>query len=70
MSLINCLDPHLNKSLADHGVLADVAEEALVVPGQSFKRHKLGAAKPTLAWFELGFNIQLDQIKKVLHVKK
>ena len=35
MSLINCLDPHLNKSLADHGVLADVAEEALIVPSLS-----------------------------------
>ena len=37
MSLINCLDPHLNKSLADHGVLADVAEEALIVPSLSLK---------------------------------
>ena len=37
MSLINCLGPHLNKSLADHGVLADVAEEALIVPSLSLK---------------------------------
>ena len=29
--------PHLNKSLADHGVLADVAEEALIVPCLSLK---------------------------------
>ena len=29
--------PHLNKSLADHGVLADVAEEALIVPSLSLK---------------------------------
>ena len=35
--MINCVDPHLNKSLADHGVLADVAEEALIVPSLSLK---------------------------------
>ena len=40
--------PHLNKSLADHGVLADVTEEALVVPGERLKRHKLGASEPAL----------------------
>ena len=34
---LDCLDPHLNKSLADHGILADVAEEALVVPSLSLK---------------------------------
>ena len=42
---------HLNKSLADHGVLADVTEEALVVPGERLKRHKLGASQPALTWW-------------------
>ena len=32
---LDCLDPHLNKSLADHGILADVAKEALIVPSLS-----------------------------------
>jgi len=39
----------LNEALADHGVLADVAEEALVVPGERFKRNKLGASQSSLA---------------------
>ena len=43
--------PHLNKSLADHGVLADVTEEALVVPGERLKRHKLGASETALTWW-------------------
>ena len=34
---LDCLDPHLNKSLADHGILAGVAKEALVVPSLSLK---------------------------------
>ena len=42
----------LDEALANHGVFAEVAEEALVVPGQRLKGHKLGAPKPTLAWFE------------------
>jgi hypothetical protein len=40
---------YLNKTLANHGLLADVAEEALVVPGQGLKSHKLGAAQASLA---------------------
>ena len=43
----------LDEALANHGVFAEVAEEALVVPGQRLKRHKLGAPKSTLAWFRL-----------------
>ena len=35
---------YLDESLADHGLLADVAEEALVVPGQCLEGHKFGAA--------------------------
>ena len=53
MSLINCLDPHLNKSLADHGVLADVAEEALVVPGLGLEGHKLCTAKTAFSFQHL-----------------
>jgi len=46
----------LDEALADHGVLADVAEEALVVPGQSFKGNKLCASQTALAsdWFAAG----------------
>ena len=43
-------DPHLDESLAHHGVLAQMAEEALVVPGQGLEGHKLGASQATLAW--------------------
>jgi len=39
----------LNEALANHRVLADVAEEALVVPGQRFKSNKLCASQSTLA---------------------
>ncbi len=35
---------YLDKALANHGLLADVAEEAFVVPGQGLESHKLGAA--------------------------
>ena len=38
---------HLKKAFAHHGSLADIAEEALVVPGQSLKSHKLCAAQAT-----------------------
>jgi len=37
----------LDEALAHHGVLADVTEEALVVPGQSLKSDKLCATKAT-----------------------
>ena len=40
----------LNESLAHHGDLALVAEEALVVPGLGLEGHELGAAQPALAW--------------------
>jgi hypothetical protein len=40
---------YLDKALANHGLLADVAEEALVVPGQGLESHKLGAAQASLA---------------------
>ena len=43
------MNVNLNEALADHGVLADVAEEALVVPGQRFKSNKLCASQSTLA---------------------
>jgi hypothetical protein len=40
---------YLDKALANHGLLADVAEEALVVPGQGLEGHELGAAQASLA---------------------
>jgi len=40
----------LDESLAHHGDLALVAEEALVVPGLGLEGHELGAAQPALAW--------------------
>ena len=50
-NILGLLEPSvdLNEALADHGVLADVTEEALVVPGERFKRNKLGAPQSTLA---------------------
>jgi len=41
--------PILDEALAHHGVLADVAEEALVVPGQGLEGYKLCASKPPLS---------------------
>ena len=43
------MNVNLNEALADHGVLADVAEEALVVPGKRLKRNKLGAPQTAFA---------------------
>ena len=34
---------YLDEPLANHALVADVAEEALVVPGQGLKSNKLGA---------------------------
>jgi len=34
---------YLDEPLANHALIADVAEEALVVPGQGLKSNKLGA---------------------------
>jgi len=46
----------LYKAFADHGLVADVAEEALVVPRQRLERHELCAAQTALAcnWFSAG----------------
>ena len=41
---------HLNESPANHGLLADGAEEALVVPGQLLKGYKLRAPQAILTW--------------------
>ena len=35
---------YLNKSFANHGVPAEMAEEAFVVPGQGLEGHELSAA--------------------------
>ena len=45
----NILLFYLNKSFSNHWSFADVAEEALIVPGQGFKGNKLGAAQTSLA---------------------
>jgi len=39
----------LDEPLANHGLIADVADEALVVPGEGLEGHKLGAAQSALA---------------------
>jgi len=39
----------LDKAFANHGLLADVAEEALIMPGQRLERDELGAAQASLA---------------------
>jgi len=39
----------LDEPLANHGLVADVADEALVVPGEGLEGHKLGAAQSALA---------------------
>jgi hypothetical protein len=39
---------YLDKALANHRLFANVAEEALVMPGQSLKSNKLGAAQASL----------------------
>ena len=35
---------YLNKSFANHGVPAEMAEEAFIVPGQGLEGHELSAA--------------------------
>ena len=50
--LISSFDFDLYEALANHGVFAEVTEEALVVPGQRLKSHKLRAPKSTLALFQ------------------
>ena len=42
-------DNYLDESFSNHGVLADGAEEALVVPGQGLEGHELGAAETSFA---------------------
>ena len=43
--LVNiCLKFYLNKSFANHGILANMAEEAFVVPSQGLEGHELSAA--------------------------
>ena len=42
--------PYLDESLANHGDLALVTKEALIVPGQGLKSHKLCAAQTSFAW--------------------
>ena len=47
--IFNIVAEYLDEALAHHRVVADVAEEALVVPGQSLEGDELGAAKSSLA---------------------
>ena len=41
---------YLDKSLPNHGNLALVTKEALIVPSQGLKSHKFCASKTSFAW--------------------
>ena len=47
-NIVNTVAEYLDEALAHHRVVADVAEEALVVPGESLEGDELGAAKSSL----------------------
>ena len=49
LSAFSVFLPRLYESLSDHGLLADGAEEAPVVPGQLLEGHELGVAQAALS---------------------
>ena len=49
LSASNVFLSRLYESLSDHGLLADGAEEAPVVPGQLLEGHELGVAQAALS---------------------